>query len=567
MRRFTIISLSLLAALLVRAGVSTPAMAQYMPGEGFEIAWTLNPHDHPDLFTHGDQGLDDLGNQVWAFGARSVLVGMDFDADGAKEILFTTDETLAPGGPDPGILDVYLYEATGDNTYEHVWHYTHSEGSNSLPGLAYGDIDDDGKWEIYMGIPTIDDDPNDLFVFEQGDDMTFPDEATTRWNYDREGVEDFRPSGFVIEDVDGDGRKELLTLSRSGRDLVIATVDGDDLNPFSTWTIEFEAGTEILGGGGLYDIDVFDFDGDGMNEVWVNTWNNFSMSVWEITAPDTYELQTDLDELFPVNDPGSFNSHDLLTVDVDGDGKLEMYLPMTDGKLYFLDDVDDVSAIVDSTSFQIVGTFDPTARSRGAHIGDIDMDGYLDIVATHGTSEKVSRIEYDGVGAPADSASYEWSILLDSSADTVATERYYPLRIADDLDGDGMNEVVVTNLFASQEGQPMIIVLEYVGVEVANERMQLPRGYELDQNYPNPFNPATTISFTLAEPQDVTLQVFDVTGRLVRTLLSNRGLATGVHQIEWNGTNSDGITVPSGMYLYRLSFGETQATRRMVLLK
>jgi len=85
-------------------------------------------------------------------------------------------------------------------------------------------------------------------------------------------------------------------------------------------------------------------------------------------------------------------------------------------------------------------------------------------------------------------------------------------------------------------------------------------------NYPNPFNPSTTIRYTLASPQSVTLAVFDVGGRLVRSLESGARTA-GEHEQRWDGRDNRGRPVASGVYYARLA-GETQTlTRKIVLLK
>ncbi|NNE45595.1 MAG: T9SS type A sorting domain-containing protein [Rhodothermales bacterium] len=531
------------------------AQAQYTVGDDYKLAWSLDPRDDAVLFPRGP-----------AFGARSVLAGMDLDNDGNKEILFSTDETLAPSGPDPGFLDVFLYENNGNDSFEYVWHYTHPDGSNSLPAMAYGDIDSDGNWEIYFGIPTINDDPEDVFIFE-AEAGVFPATPTVSLQVRTDGTVDFRPSGFQLVDVDKDGATELIIQSRTGgnRELVVMSLATPQLDAFATFNIEFEAGEAVLGGGGTYDVDVVDFDGDGNNEIWYNTWDNWTMAIFEVTGPDTYALQVELDGVIPVADPGSFNSHDMAFEDYDGDGKMEGYFPMTDGKLYYVDDIADISTMT-VADIQTVGTFDATARSRGADVGDLDGDGLTDIVASHGTSEKVSLIEYDGVGNRADSTSYSWSLLLDSSGGT--PERYYPMRIANDLDGDGKNEVVLTNLFASEAGQPMIIVLEYTGVPTAiDDLAEVPDGFVLDQNYPNPFNPTTSIEFELPSATAVTVRVYNVMGQLVRTLVDGEMKEAGRHGVSWDGRNASGMQVASGTYVYALEYGKTQMAKTMVLLK
>ncbi len=530
------------------------------------VAWTLDPRDHPNIFDH----YPDQDDAEQGFGARSVLTGMDFDGDGNKEILFTTDETLAPQGPDPGMLDVVLYENAGDDMYEHVWSFTH-EPSNSLPALAYGDIDKDGLYEIYFGVPTINNAADDLLIFEQNADKTFPDEPTVKYGYEKDGSLDFRPSGFVIGDFDGDGTQELATTSRTGgnRELVIiapnAGIDG-----FATFTIEFELGNQVLGGGSVYDVDAIDFDNDGAMEIWVNTWDNFSWAIVEATGADAYRLAAEINSHDDRGDPGSFNSNKLLFHDADGDEKMELLAPMTNGRLYYLDNVDDVSTIT-GASFMEVGAYHNNTRPRGADIGDIDGDGHFDIIATTGTDETVMRIEYKGSGSPADSTSYTWTEMVNSADEGGLGERYYPPRIADDLDGDGHNEVVLTNLYASSPGQPIIVVLESTGMEQAtsaeDEPFELPEQFVLRQNYPNPFNPSTTIEYEIMEATVVTVRVYDALGRVVTTLVNGTMQQPGTHQVQWDGRTASGAQLASGGYFYSLETPEFRQVRHMTLVK
>ncbi len=93
-------------------------------------------------------------------------------------------------------------------------------------------------------------------------------------------------------------------------------------------------------------------------------------------------------------------------------------------------------------------------------------------------------------------------------------------------------------------------------------------GYEalLHQNVPNPFNPSTVISYELANTETVTLGIYDVHGRLIRTLVS-RAQNAGEYKIRWDGRDDRGSAVASGVYFYRLAAGSFVETRRMVLLK
>jgi hypothetical protein len=88
----------------------------------------------------------------------------------------------------------------------------------------------------------------------------------------------------------------------------------------------------------------------------------------------------------------------------------------------------------------------------------------------------------------------------------------------------------------------------------------------LEQNSPNPFNPQTAIRFSLSSKENVTLAIYDVSGRLVRVLMSG-AQDTGTHSITWDGRNDAGATVGSGVYFYRLDAGKFTATKKMVMLK
>jgi len=94
----------------------------------------------------------------------------------------------------------------------------------------------------------------------------------------------------------------------------------------------------------------------------------------------------------------------------------------------------------------------------------------------------------------------------------------------------------------------------------------IPPTASLRQNQPNPFNPSTRIQFTLARDEDVQLQVLDLAGRRVRTLLLEPRSA-GLHEIVWDGTDSFGRRVASGVYLYRITTPTFAETRKLTLVQ
>jgi hypothetical protein len=90
--------------------------------------------------------------------------------------------------------------------------------------------------------------------------------------------------------------------------------------------------------------------------------------------------------------------------------------------------------------------------------------------------------------------------------------------------------------------------------------------FRLQQNFPNPFNPTATIRFEIARPAHVRLNVYDIRGRLVKTLVDELRQANS-YQVVWDGTNNSGGAVASGVYFYRMTAGSFVQTHKMMLLK
>jgi hypothetical protein len=106
--------------------------------------------------------------------------------------------------------------------------------------------------------------------------------------------------------------------------------------------------------------------------------------------------------------------------------------------------------------------------------------------------------------------------------------------------------------------------------EIKKQKEQVPQCFNLHQNYPNPFNPMTTIMFEIpivAKQLAVFLRIYDLLGREIISLV-NEEKSAGEYAVRWNGTNSDGQQVGSGIYFYQLkSDNGFVSTRKMILLK
>ena len=107
--------------------------------------------------------------------------------------------------------------------------------------------------------------------------------------------------------------------------------------------------------------------------------------------------------------------------------------------------------------------------------------------------------------------------------------------------------------------------LENPALEIYNNA-QIPKEYILNQNYPNPFNPVTTLRYDLPEQNDVTITIYNMLGRKVKTLVNSTQDA-GFKSVIWDATNYQGNPVSAGVYLYKIQAGEYISTKKMVLLK
>jgi hypothetical protein len=109
---------------------------------------------------------------------------------------------------------------------------------------------------------------------------------------------------------------------------------------------------------------------------------------------------------------------------------------------------------------------------------------------------------------------------------------------------------------------------EYVAgfITGVSDNSNVPGDFALSQNFPNPFNPSTQIRFTIPHEGQVKLSVFDLLGREAKVLYHGF-LPAGEHTVAWDGRNASGESAPSGVYFYRLTHGDRQVTRKLLLIR
>jgi hypothetical protein len=122
------------------------------------------------------------------------------------------------------------------------------------------------------------------------------------------------------------------------------------------------------------------------------------------------------------------------------------------------------------------------------------------------------------------------------------------------MDSDGQAHNLTADTPAWSNNEIYDISLEYMQSTIPDE-------YSLIQNYPNPFNPSTTISFSVPTNGHVTINVFDVNGRLVSTLLDD-SMSSGYHHVTW-----DAADMSAGLYIYTLQAEGISLSNKMILMK
>jgi hypothetical protein len=135
------------------------------------------------------------------------------------------------------------------------------------------------------------------------------------------------------------------------------------------------------------------------------------------------------------------------------------------------------------------------------------------------------------------------------------------------ITGDGTQSATVTYiLLATRNGQTVPVIMENSSVTFSN-KLAVPAEFSLSEAYPNPFNPSTTISYEVPKPAHVTLVVYNLLGQEVIRLVDQQQQA-GRYTSVWTGKNAHGVTVSSGIYVYRMTSGSGfSKASRMILLK
>jgi hypothetical protein len=159
---------------------------------------------------------------------------------------------------------------------------------------------------------------------------------------------------------------------------------------------------------------------------------------------------------------------------------------------------------------------------------------------------------------PAGIDSVSWQMIARDSMNLNLRKAYYNYQM---IDGDG--SLGMHNPFYTIQ---VLLTSKNYAVGIQQSGTEIPLVFELSQNYPNPFNPSTKINFSLPQATNVSLKIYDITGREIVTLI-NEKMQPGKYVTDWAGLDRNNQQVSSGVYFYKMIAGNNIVTKRMVLVK
>lgn len=251
---------------------------------------------------------------------------------------------------------------------------------------------------------------------------------------------------------------------------------------------------------------------------------------------------------------GSYTNNSMYTVNLEGEATLWHSGSPLNGPIGILIDDDDnlyVSNFTDGKVFKVdsLKNFVEIADLPG-WLGFMTMVGD-NIYASAYNRNKIYRIPLDGSGAVVFAGTGTLGVadgsLLQATFNT-------PNGITASITGD--------TLFISQYNtRSLRMITGMLSTTSLGSNVTQPEGYSLSPNYPNPFNPSTNISFTLPSREFVSITVYDIIGNII-SKMENHIYDAGTHNVKFDGSN-----LSSGVYLYKITAGEFNGVRKMMLLK
>jgi hypothetical protein len=487
-------------------------------------------------------------------GGSQMAVG-DLDGDNDLDLVF----------PENGNIDgdISWFENIAGKLHRH---YLYSEIQSGRIA-KFGDLDGDGDLDVVACSADEFNRDDEIFWYENRGETGF-----SEWRID----DDLKfPADLELADLDGDGALEVIATARDDNDLLWYKKEGPAWKKFQ---VEDNANQP-------YGCAVADIDRDNDKDLALCSSADNKVYWYLNNGAGSFTRR--------VVDPNLAGPHEIEAADLDADGDLDLAVIATDTAntvtIYLNDGQQRFTRQIifrgkealdleigdwdgNNTPDLVVCFSKQSAIAPRRDVMVLQNSGAavftpLFLISQNETTTAIKLVDADGDndldlvfndGLPKLAENRPGQALLITALRPVRTSSYRVWGIdAGDLNRDG----VVDLLFTDGNGSEVFLLLGEKSSSVSEAAEFMPEELLLSQNYPNPFNPSTTITFTLPQRGRVRLEIFNLLGEKVATVL-DEVRAPGTHSVHWQPQN-----LPSGTYLYRLETKGYSQTRKLLLLR
>ncbi|MFK5855675.1 MAG: choice-of-anchor D domain-containing protein [Bacteroidota bacterium] len=528
-----------------------------------------DPANNPYAINLEGYGIEQewpMGEPLWSYlinttydnSPKAIAPIQDITGDNVDDVIICSEDNFIRcfNGNSSGIADVmWEVEIYSGNVYDQ-------------PGLTIiEDIDADGYEDIIVGT-TGGDRSIIAFSGKTGNQI---------WKHD---THEYGNGGWVYSveathDYNNDGITDVLASTGD---------DSEDNGPLRVYCLNALDGVSIwekyLGGPVFSVIGADDFTGDGVPDVIAGA------ASADETEGRVYGINGSNGNITWTKATGGSSVWALLQLDdITGDGIKDIIAGDFGGNYYYINPVDNTQIFQGSIYGSLILRFEK--------LNDVNNDGYSDVLVAHSKPNGIVLNGFDG--------SNVWFKTIADKSWNVA-----PI---DDLDGDGINDVIIGTLYSNNYGYflngldgeefesinyptaidainaiPDIVgdeTMEMVvggrsgqvycysggnGLGVAIHENEEPQTNNVSNVYPNPFYNQTTISFNLDEESFVKLRIYDLSGKVVNELI-NQNLSSGTHNVIWSGENIAGKELPAAFYIYEIKTNKGNIRRKIAKIK
>ena len=445
---------------------------------------------------------------------------------------------------------ITIYELNNSEIFEDVFQYDSVFRARSIY-----DVDQDGKEEVLLTLPPLFGIGSQQRFFAKDSDSSL---ATTL-NFIFKPDLPYQLDDPTLGEFDGDQKTDLVFDKASN---VYIFEYNPIINNFDS-VFHFLVPDSIDLGVGGYSIG--DFDLDGKTDI-----------VFSTVRGKVFVIENESDDLYNVAWQGSVESNNAYihtcTNDIDKNGKPEFW-------------------VLADTYYNGIGTtritiFETNVDNSYQAVGRIDLVGIFSFYAGNMQAVDIDNVDTEEIAVcidenflilkfngSKDHQTYEVYYIKQNELNTGEEYQVYVGATMYDLRNTGKYEILIS-MYHSIEVQPNIYNTRYVTkiykpdstTSINDDGEILPMSIMLYQNYPNPFNPQTNIKFELNKFEEISIKVYDVLGKEIKQLLQEN-LSSGEHNIQWDGKDNLGITLPSGVYFIQMIAGSYQKTIKSILMK